>query len=66
MLNVLHIAYWCVILQGKTLVWEHLDEAGQVGASDNSEEEEEEEKDRSLMLTDEQLFQMCEGRTAHK
>lgn len=47
------------------MVTEHTEEARQMGESDDSEEEDKEEN-RSLRLTDEQLFQLCEGRTAHK
>lgn len=41
-----------------------------VGATEtptsDSSDEEEQEKDRSLRLSDEQLFKLCKGRTAHK
>ncbi|KAK4316997.1 hypothetical protein Pmani_011898 [Petrolisthes manimaculis] len=50
-------------IKGKTLIGQCGEVAGLVECSDDDEEE---EKDRSLKLTDEQLFQMCEGRTAHK
>lgn len=46
-------------LQGGTLV-------GQNETAESDTSDEEDERDRSLKLSDEALFKICKGRTAHK
>lgn len=39
---------------------------GQDEKADSDSSDEEPEKDKSLRLSDEELFKICKGRTAHK
>ena len=60
-MNHKDISFFSLHHQGGTLVGQT-----QTSEPDSSDEDKEQEKDRSLRLSDEQLFKLCKGRTAHK